>query len=53
MAKWNKQRSSDYENLLLFFFPDAAVCLHVLTEKLNKISLLVSVPVHLNVKMYV
>lgn len=36
VAKWNKQHSSGYENLLLFFSPDVAVCLHVFTEKLTK-----------------
>lgn len=34
VAEWNKQCSSGYGNLLLFFLPDVAVCLHVLSEKL-------------------
>lgn len=36
LAKWNKQCSSGYENLLLFFSPNVPVCLHVLTGKLTK-----------------
>lgn len=34
VAKWKKQHTSNYENLLVFFFPDVAVCLHVLLRSL-------------------
>lgn len=50
VAKWNKQCSSSYENLLLFFSPDVAVFLRVLTEKFTK-SLCWFLFVHLSVKM--
>lgn len=38
MAKRNRQHTVNYENLLVYFFPDVAVCLNMLLRSFLNLS---------------